>query len=132
MKENLIARSLFTLAICIVIGSWLISSSISRGNEKIADYISDSNWGISNQILDLQEELIAANSISSTQKQLLNSDELGEYLGIRDFQVKLLLPDSNNDSPMPYVKIGKEYYFPKSGIDKWLTDLDAFIISNDQ
>ncbi|MFS1515754.1 hypothetical protein V1503_04410 [Bacillus sp. SCS-151] len=110
----------------------VISSSISRGNERIANYISDSNWGISNQISDLPERLIASNSISSTQKQLLHSDELGEYLGIRDSQVNLLLPDFNNDSPLPYVKLGNEYYFPKSGIDKWLTDLDAFIISNDQ
>ncbi|MDX8362155.1 MULTISPECIES: helix-turn-helix domain-containing protein [Bacillaceae] len=117
MKENLIARSLFTLAICLVIGSWFISNGLKEGNRIIAEQLSD---GI---------EATKSYTIDATQGQLLTATQLSEYLGISNEQVTQLFPDSNGKSVIPYLKIKGELFFPKAAIDKWLHEIEATSIN---
>ncbi|MFS1515105.1 helix-turn-helix domain-containing protein [Bacillus sp. SCS-151] len=117
MKENLIARSLFTLAICIVIGSWFISNGLKEGDRLIAEQLSD---GI---------EATQSNKIDAEQNQLLTAKQLSNYLGISNEQVTQLFPDSNGKSVIPYIKIKGELFFPKAAIDKWLQEIEAISIN---
>lgn len=62
MKNNLIAMSIFSLAIAIVIGSWLISN------------------GLNNSAVHTEAEEVQ-------QEQFLTQSELGEYLGLTEEEI---------------------------------------------
>lgn len=108
MKGNLTAFSIFTLAIAIVIGSWLVSNGLKA--EEPYKEESDA-WKIQ-------------------EKELLTQFELAEYLGITAEEVQMLLPlevEGSITSSIPFIKIGNVYYFPIKGIDKWLTETKAVV-----
>lgn len=106
MKNNLIALSIFCLALSIVIGSWLISNRIN------------------------------VNQQPSSQSVLLTESELASYLGLSNEEVKKLGPTKEEDGAystvLPYLKIGNKVYFSKTAIDKWLTNNEATGIQWDQ
>ncbi|MFF2878247.1 helix-turn-helix domain-containing protein [Gottfriedia sp. NPDC057991] len=107
MKNNLVALSIFFLGLCIVIGSWVISSGL----------------GVKANVSRIQ---------SVQQHQLLTQSELVNYLGISKEAIQKLteLPDDvDTTSGLPYIKIGEKFYYPKSAIDKWLLNVDLTTIT---
>jgi hypothetical protein len=105
MKNNLTAFSIFSLAVSIVIGSWLISNGM-----------------IPQSVEHTQEE----NTLNENEKKLLTQKELATYLGISIEEVIKLGPvgagNGYTTSELPYIKIDKKIYFSKDAIDKWLTE----------
>lgn len=97
---NLTAVAIFCLAVSIVVGSWLISSSL---------------------VASAAHEGQAANLQT---KQLLTERQLAKYLGISFAQAVQIgpLPDANGNtqSVLPYIQIGKSIYFPRTAVDEWL------------
>ncbi|WLR46609.1 helix-turn-helix domain-containing protein [Halobacillus litoralis] len=102
MKNNLMATSIFSLAIAIVIGSWLISSGLNNNGEQMGN---EKN-----------------NTETPQEEQLLTLSELGDYLGVTEEEVQMFVNEDVTKSQIPYVKIGNEFYFSVKAIDKWLTE----------
>ncbi|MDC3414408.1 helix-turn-helix domain-containing protein [Terrihalobacillus insolitus] len=103
MKNNLIATSIFSLAIAIVIGSWFISSGLNNNGERI---------------------LIEKNDMETTHETLLlTQSELGDYLGITEEEIQMFISEDIIKSGIPYIKIGNEFYFSVKAIDKWLVEV---------
>jgi hypothetical protein len=108
MKNNLIPLSIFSLAVSIVTGCWLISNSLKESNKPI-------------------------NSIKqAAQHQLLTQAEVADYLGISKDEVQKLTSIPEGDgiekSELPYIKIENNYYYPKTGIDKWLLTVETTVV----
>ncbi|MGN7403558.1 helix-turn-helix domain-containing protein [Cytobacillus praedii] len=105
MKNNLVSLSIFSLAVCFVIGCWLISDSLS---------------GKKNY------------NTKETQQQLLTKSEVAKYLGISPEEVQKLteIPNGENSftSEIPHIKIDKTNYYPKKAIDKWLLNTELIVI----
>lgn len=105
MKNNLVSLSIFSLAVCFVIGCWLISDSLSAKK----------NY-----------------NTKETQHQLLTKSEVAKYLGISPEEVQKLteIPNGENSftSEIPHIKIDKTDYYPKKAIDKWLLDTELIVI----
>jgi hypothetical protein len=102
MKNNLVALSIFCLAVSIIIGSWLISNGLSNKKE--------------------------LKTTQTTQNQLLTQSELAEYLGLSIEEVRKLGPvqyGHDIQSMLPYIKIGDTIYFSKEAVDKWLRNNEA-------
>lgn len=106
MKNYIIAISIFLLGVCIVIGSWMISS------------------GLKTKVPTKQ----------AIQHQLLTQSELVEYLGLSKEEIQKLTElydgDGSYTSELPHIKIGSEFYYPKSAIDKWLLNVQLTTIPN--
>ncbi|MBY0122251.1 helix-turn-helix domain-containing protein [Bacillus sp. S/N-304-OC-R1] len=102
MKNNLIATSIFSLAIAIVIGSWLISSGLNNSREQMVNEKS--------------------NKETTREEPLLTLSELGDYLGITEEEIKMFVSEDVTKSQIPYLKIGNEFYFSVKAIDRWLTE----------
>jgi hypothetical protein len=99
MKDNLVATSIFSLAIAIVIGSWLISGGLNNS--------------------EAQKE----NDTESTQKKLLLSQsELADYLGLTEEEIQMFVSEDVTKSLIPYIKVGNEFYYSVKAIDKWLVE----------
>lgn len=105
MKNNLVALSIFSLAVCFVIGCWLISDSLS---------------GKKNY------------NTKETQQQLLTKSEVANYLGISPEEVQKLteIPNGENSftSEIPHIKFDKTDYYPKKAIDKWLLNTELIVV----
>lgn len=105
VKINVVAVSIFLLAIAIVLNGWLISSK-----------------------LHVEEQQDAEDSSIMTEKQLLTQSELGKYLGITEEELEKVMPKTSNGvttSSIPYILIGERYYFPVKGVDRWLTETEV-------
>jgi hypothetical protein len=110
MRNHLIAASIFSLALSIVIGSWLIADGMREEAQPVT--------------VDVKEEK------ERVEKQLLTQAELAEYLGITEEEMFMMLPrtsDNVTSSSIPYVQIGTTYYFPKKAIDAWLLKTEAVV-----
>ena len=105
MKNNLVALSIFSLAVCFVIGCWLISDSLSGKK----NYNTKEN-----------------------QQQLLTKEEVANYLGISPEEVQKLTEIPNGESSftseIPHIKIDKTDYYPKKAIDKWLLNTELIVV----
>ncbi|MBP1947194.1 MerR family transcriptional regulator [Virgibacillus litoralis] len=99
MKNNLIATSIFSLAIAIVIGSWLISSGLNNS-----------------------EALKEKETEAMKQQLLLSQSELGEYLGLTEEEIQMFISEDISKSVIPYIKIGNEFYYSAKAIDEWLVE----------
>ncbi len=103
--SNLTAVSIFSLAGSIVVGSWLISSTL-RANAAPPK----------------------APGASLGQQQLLTEKELAKYLGISYRQAVQLGPlpvpgqQGSLTSKLPFIKIGQGIYFPRAAVNKWLSN----------
>lgn len=104
MKNNLVALSLFCFAVCFVIGSWLISNSLS---DKI-------------------------HQPKQTEHQLLTQKEVAKYLGLTTKEVQKLteIPEGQGTyrSEIPHIKIDETNYYPKKAIDNWLLTTELTIV----
>ena len=104
MKNYSIAISIFLLGVCIVIGSWMISNGLG----------------------------IKTSTSIAVQHQLLTQSELVDYLGLSKEEIKKLTElydgDGGYSSELPHIKIGSEFYYPKSAIDKWLINVDLITV----
>ncbi|MFS1518685.1 helix-turn-helix domain-containing protein [Bacillus sp. SCS-151] len=129
MKDNVLAISLFSLAICVVIGSLFISNGLKESSRLLADHLQTIDLQSTIQLTENKTNSTEPSTDSSSENQLLTPEQFGDYLGISEDQVNLFLPDSNGDSPIPYVKIGSRVYFPKTAVDKWLVNVETFTIS---
>ncbi|UOR13707.1 hypothetical protein [Halobacillus amylolyticus] len=109
MKQRAVSLSLIFLGICILVGAWMVSTSINNEDKS-------------------QKELNQVKVVTDTNKQLMGHLELGEYLGINEEQLAKLLPKKDGNvtkSKIPYIQIGYEYYYPVKAIDKWLTEMES-------
>ena len=107
MKTNLNAISIFCLAIGIVIGSWLISNSLSANMLSVPNQTS-----------------------SQSTNKLFTESELATYLGLSLDEVKKLGPISDTSgeitSVLPYLKIGNNVYYSRAAVDKWLINNQGY------
>lgn len=105
MKNNLVALSIFCLAVCFVIGSWLIAN------------------GLKNEVKITNQQ---------TQQQLLTQPELADYLGLSVEEIQKLGPvfagEGVTTSEIPYIKIRNKFYYSKIAIDKWLQRQDSLTV----
>jgi hypothetical protein len=106
MRNNLVALSIFCLGLCFVIGSWLISNSLS--DEEITQ-------------------------VKQTQyNELLTISEVAKYLGLSNEEVVKLTETPHGDhsysSEIPHIKIDKTYYYPKKAIDQWLLAVELTVV----
>lgn len=106
VKSNLIACSIFCLAICFVIGSWLLSTSLKNGSPQP--------------------------TTQSAQHQLFTQPEVAEYLGISIAEVQKIteIPNGQNSytSEIPHIKIDNNVYYPKKAIDRWLQNVELTVV----
>ncbi|BCB02533.1 DNA-binding protein [Bacillus sp. KH172YL63] len=108
MKEYVMSIAVFSLAIAIVIGSWLIADGMK------------------------QEETAAKEEVKTEivlqEKKLLTPGELKEYLGITDEELAIIMPrdggDGTTSSQIPNIRIGNSYYFPRAAVDSWLLEME--------
>ena len=108
MKNNLIAISVFSLAISIVVGSWLISNGLSADTLKQANQI------------ELKEK-----NVEDDKKKLFTQEELAWYLGLSIEESRRLGPigeGGTQTSILPFIKIGEKVYYSKEAIDQWLIE----------
>ena len=113
MQNNLIAISIFSLAISIVISSWLVTMD----NKDV--YPSQT----------VQEE----NDVKEEEKKLLTQKELASYLGLSVEESKKLGPvggTHTSTSVLPNIKIGDKVYYSKDAIDKWLVENGTAHLNN--
>ncbi|MEH7097990.1 helix-turn-helix domain-containing protein [Neobacillus vireti] len=107
MKHNLNALSIFCLAISIVIGSYLISNSLSKNSLSVPTQTS-----------------------SQSTNKLFTEPELASYLGLSLDEVKKLGPISDSqggiEGVLPYLIVGGKVYYSKAAIDKWLLNNQGY------
>ncbi len=105
MKNHLIAMSIFSVGICFLIGSLLLSNSFRE--EK-------------------------TNTKKESQHELLTISELADYLGITVEEVQTLTEVEEGlgvtSSYIPHIKMEKTNYYPKRAIDKWLLDTELTVV----
>lgn len=57
--------------------------------------------------------------VAETAKNIMTMEEAAEYLGISQKKLQYLTAEWSGLG-MPFLKIGDQYIFTRSGIDKWL------------
>lgn len=115
MKNNIIALSIFSLALAIVLGSWLIAG------------------GLSENAIHKKELLVSTTPTNEiVQPQMFTKAELASYLGLSEEEIEMLGPvptgPNTTTSVLPYLKIGKTVYYPKEAVDRWLRDMQVDIV----
>lgn len=112
LKDKVLAISIFSLAISIIVSSLIISKEMRNNGQNLSSSLNMMSGGL-NKI---------SNSVGYKNKSLENNSynpyEAAEYLGIT--REKLYEIANTKDFKMPYIKIGADYYFNKSALDKWL------------
>lgn len=93
------------LSACILGGAWIISNSIS--------------------INESEAQEMEAKQI--TERKLLDGFELMNYLGITNQELNAL----KGEPTMPIIEINGKYYYPKTGIDRWLTEVNRVRVIHD-
>ena len=112
MQKNLIAVSIFSLAIAIIVGSLFISDGLNNSETQMVN-----------------EE---KNGETTQEKQLLTQTELRNYLGITEEELSMILPSQEGNvttSEIPYIRLGNKFYFSVKAIDKWLLETEVVTIS---
>ncbi|WP_318614624.1 helix-turn-helix domain-containing protein [Sporosarcina sp. YIM B06819] len=114
MKSNVIALSIFSLALAIVLGSWLIAE------------------GLRENAVSGKEIVITTTPTKETiQAQIFTITELASYLGLSEADVEKLGPASVGDgittSILPYLRIDDTVYYPKEAVDRWLREMEIDI-----
>ncbi|MFJ7736689.1 helix-turn-helix domain-containing protein [Lysinibacillus sp. NPDC097287] len=102
MKNSLLALSIFSLAVSIVVSSWLISNSLTNEPKELVVY-----------------------------PELLTQEQAADYLGLTISELIKLGPISAGawtTSNIPYIKIGNKYYYSKEAINNWLKEEQAITV----
>lgn len=104
MKNYLNFLSVMFLGVCLLVGSWQLSSAMA----------------------------VDKNNTSSFTHQLLTTSELANYLGISETEVNKLGPQPSGQgtttSVIPYIKIGNATYFPIKAVDTWLSKTESVTV----
>lgn len=111
MKNNLIALSIVSLGICILIGSWLIADGLKEVNKPIP--------------------ATTIEQVDFSKAQLMTTKEVADYLGIDQEEMVKLGPvggEGYSSSILPYVKIGNKVYYSKFAIDMWLQNANSISV----
>lgn len=107
MKNNLIALSIFSFALCFVIGSWLISEGINGESNNVGN--------------------------PAQTNQLFTQSEVANYLGVSIEEVQKLTEIPNGPgsytSEIPHIKIEDKVYYPKTAIDRWLLNIELTVVN---
>ncbi|MBE6053128.1 MAG: DNA-binding protein [Clostridium sartagoforme] len=112
-KDKLLSSSIFALALSIIIAASIISKGIEAKGRYIADGIFQGANNINTTIRD--------NSINNEEsKSVFNASTASSYLGISEDRLMQLL--NNEESGIPYVKIGEDFIFSKDALDKWIEE----------
>jgi len=112
-KDKLLPISIFCLAISIIIAA----SVISNGIETKGRYISDGIFQGANNINTTIRDIFINNE---DEKTVLDKNEASEYLGV---SIEGLMQIMNNEeSKIPYIKVGEYFIFSKNAIDKWVEE----------
>ncbi|MGA9227901.1 MAG: helix-turn-helix domain-containing protein [Mesobacillus sp.] len=108
MKNNLVAFSIFSFALCFVVGCWLISNG-------------------------LNDRPTNESGAPVQTAQLFTQSEVANYLGISIEEVQKLTKITNGPdsfkSEIPHIEIEGKVYYPKSAIDRWLLNIELTIIN---
>lgn len=111
MKNNFIGISIICLAVCFLIGSWIIAEGL-RENAQSVKQVNITPTGQDGEFMP---------------PELLTREELSFYLGISEEEVNQLGPSISGEytfaGDIPFVKIGNRLYFPKKAIDEWLQNV---------
>lgn len=115
-KEKLLPISIFCLSISIIISS----SIIAKGMKENGTYVNGGLINISQGLNNISNTVNYKNNNNSTvgKTQTFNLYTAAQYLGITYDKLEQIV--SLKDSGIPYIKIGNEYIFSKSALDKWL------------
>lgn len=112
LKEKLMPISIFCLSFSIIIGAVIISSGMKKNAELL-------NNGLSNGLYNIGSTIINANTNDITaNKSTLNLSMAASYLGIPE--TKLTQFVDSPGSGIPFIKVGDQYIFSKTALDKWL------------
>jgi len=116
MNNNLIALSIFCLALSFMIGSWLITKELRENTTSVKE-------------VSLKTE----NTNEVTEPQFFNMTQLAIYLGLSEEEVEMLGPVPSGEnvttSELPYIRINDTLYFSRQAIDKWLQNHDSFSVT---
>ena len=112
-KDKLLAISIFALAFSIIIAATIISSGIETKGRYISDGIFQGAINISMTIRD-----ISFNEEDS--KNIFSATEASVYLGISEERLMQIM--NNEQSKIPYVKVGEDFIFSKNALDKWIEE----------
>ncbi|AMQ07047.1 MULTISPECIES: hypothetical protein [Sporosarcina] len=116
MKNNLIALSIFCLALSFMIGSWLITNELRENSTSVKEVSLKT---------EKEKEVI--------KPQFFNKSELAIYLGLSEEDVSMLGPipsgENSTSSELPYIQINGTLYFSKQAIDKWLQNHGSFSVT---
>ncbi|MFS0781021.1 hypothetical protein [Bacillus sp. 1P06AnD] len=105
MKSYIIAGSIVSLALCLLMGCWMISHAII-------------------EYAEVHAKAIANERPKTKVTSLMTEKEAASYLGISETELKLLGPNRNStgssESYLPYLQIGNKIYYSLPALNEWL------------
>ena len=116
LKERILTISIFCLAVSIIISANIIANGMKTNGDYVSTGLSNMSQGL-NSIARTTYNINDQTSVAM-KRHTYNLNTAAGYLGITEGQLKSIT--DNKDSNIPHVKIGTEYIFSKSALDKWL------------
>ncbi|MDV4149558.1 helix-turn-helix domain-containing protein [Clostridium sp. AL.422] len=113
-KDKLLPIAIFSLAISIIIAASIISKGIENKGRYIGDGVFQGFNNVSNTIRDINL------NNEEDDKGVFSSEECSEYLGISEERLMQIM--NNQESKIPYVKVGENFIFSKNALDKWIEE----------
>jgi len=114
LKDKALPFSIICLSISIIISAIIIANGMRSNGDYVGTGLSDMSQGLSNIVNNMYNN--NANVVYTRNTYDLST--ASSYLGIEES--KLLDIVNEKDSGIPYIKIGNDYIFSKSALDKWL------------
>ena len=109
-KDKLLPISIFALAFSIIISASIISEGLTNNGMNIGS-------GISQGANIINPTNINENS---NEKSIFSAEEASVYLGIAEERLMQII--NNEESKIPYVKVGGDFIFSKNALDKWIQE----------
>ncbi len=113
-KDKLLPISIFALAFSLIIAASIISNGIETNGRYISDGIFQGTNNINTTIRDIEF------NDEENNKNIFNEMEASVYLGISEERLMQIM--NNEESKIPYVKVGGDFIFSKNALDKWIED----------
>lgn len=112
-KDKILPISIFSLAISIIISAYLISKGMENKGRFIADGISNGLYNTSNTI--------NSNSYNNIENGgIFNLTSAAKYLGLSEERLMQIM--NNEESKIPYIKVGSDFIFSKNALNKWVEE----------
>lgn len=115
LKEKLLPVSILCLSVSLIISAFIISNGMKHNGENVGSGLSTISQGLNN----VSNSLYNSNNYNLTANR--NNMDLmtaADYLGIPNTKLKQLV-DSVGFG-IPHIKVGDQYIFNKSALDKWM------------